>query len=140
MDSLLAIRIIILSFFILDSFAELQSFGITVQSHNGTTTNETVTMTLWFNSKIYECDIKPGVYECNATSWNVIGEQCFNDDIEPEFKVLFNNRDQYPLVIDNVFVNETNGIQYKMDKFCLWSDAVPSGTNPWQEAGGDAGI
>eukprot|EP01084_Bolivina_argentea_P200561 342952_1 len=103
----------------------VRSFGITTNMSKNAKTDAEVTLTLWFESYMFQCAVNPVAlatsYRCdnsdsNSTRFDVIGPQCS----ETETKILIDNSaSDDAVMIDSITITTMNGAAYEIRGVCV---------------------
>eukprot|EP01084_Bolivina_argentea_P243058 407543_1 len=133
-STIISLYIISHIFVITKAIDNIESFGIMLHSNANSGTTSTVTVTLWYNFTIFQCNMYPTTYStayfCDSSSWNILGSSgCPKTDI-PQYKIMINNpAPTDDLIIDYVFLWETDTIWYSISAWCVLTSSTPPGFN-----------
>ena len=100
----------------------LHSFGIVTSTDNLSETLDTITLTLWYGSMIYQCSVNPinkgSHYGCNSGTWTVSSYTNYGCSIQP--KIMIENPGSDAIYIEHVFIDLHNGTHYGIEGICIY--------------------
>eukprot|EP01083_Nonionella_stella_P225574 801817_1 len=109
--------------------SDVSGFGVRTSKDwfSNTPGASTVVLTLWLNSMMYTCSIKPTqidtLYFCDDSNFTVVGEYC--NYIQSEAKIMIDNSKHHDGVgIGTIFVNTTYGFQYEISGYCIGNELI----------------
>eukprot|EP01084_Bolivina_argentea_P143119 251375_1 len=105
--------------------ALVQSFSIKTATHVDSGSPHTITLTLWFNDIIYECNIVPAntntVYMCDSNSYTIISACGAR-----EYKLKIEVPDANAPIFSSASVIASDGTLYGINSWCIPNSLVSS--------------